>query len=97
MKVALAQTNPTIGDFAGNAKRILDASARAASLGAEVAVFPELALTGYPPRDLVEQAEFVEHGLQALDDLARELRPRLSAWCHEMRAAAASRFGIPPH
>ncbi|MGD1001638.1 MAG: NAD+ synthase [Candidatus Brocadiia bacterium] len=73
MKVALAQINPTVGDFSGNAAKILDAARRAAALGAELAVFPEMSIMGYPPRDLVEHAGFVAGGLDALDRLAREL------------------------
>ena len=73
MKVALAQINPTVGDFSGNAAKILDAARRAAALGAELAVFPEMSIMGYPPRDLVEHAGFVAGGLEALDRLAREL------------------------
>ncbi len=73
MKVALAQINPTVGDFSGNAAKMLDAARRAAALGAELAVFPEMSIMGYPPRDLVEHAGFVAAGLEALDRLAREL------------------------
>ena len=60
MQIALCQIDNTVGDLAGNVQRIA-ASARAASArGAELAVFPELALTGYPPRDLVEKPSFLE-------------------------------------
>ena len=73
MKIALAQINPKIGDFDGNARLILEAAARAREMGAEVAVFPELAMMGYPPRDLVDQAGFVEAGLEALAKLAKKI------------------------
>ncbi len=73
MKVALAQINPTVGDFSGNAAKMLDSARRAAALGAELAVFPEMSIMGYPPRDLVEHSGFVAGGLDALDRLAREL------------------------
>jgi len=73
MKVALAQINPTVGDFAGNARKILEAARRASERGAELVVFPELAVTGYPPRDLLEHPAFVEAGLRALEDVATRL------------------------
>ena len=73
MKIALAQINPTVGDFAGNVKKILNAAHRASGSGADLAVFPELAVMGYPPRDLVEHNAFVETGIAALDRLAKEL------------------------
>ena len=53
---ALAQINPTVGDFAGNTRLILDFTARAAAQGADLVVFPELAVCGYPPADLLEKA-----------------------------------------
>ena len=73
MKIALAQIDPTIGDFAGNAALILKAAKRAAQMGADLAVFPEMSLMGYPPRDLVEQHGFVRRELAALDGLAERL------------------------
>ena len=71
MKVALAQINPTVGDLAGNAAKIVDFSRRAADAGAAVVVFPELALIGYPPKDLLLKGEFVDGNLSALDHIAR--------------------------
>jgi NAD+ synthetase len=73
MKIALAQLNPTIGDFEGNARRIFDAAGRAVAAGAELMVTPELCIMGYPPRDLVERKAFVEEGLRAVEQLARRL------------------------
>jgi NAD+ synthase (glutamine-hydrolysing) len=70
MKIALAQINPTVGDFAGNVRLILDYAARAAEAGADLAVFPELAVCGYPPADLLEKRSFLERARQALDELA---------------------------
>ena len=72
MRIALAQINPTVGDLSGNADRILRAAREAARRGAEVAVFPELSITGYPPRDLVEKPSFIERSERELDRLARE-------------------------
>ena len=60
MRIALAQLNPTVGDLAGNVDRMTRAARDAAARGAEVVVFPELSLTGYPPRDLVEKPAFLE-------------------------------------
>jgi len=58
-RIALAQVNPTVGDFAGNAARIRLATERARSQGASLVVFPELCLSGYPPRDFLDLPEFV--------------------------------------
>jgi NAD+ synthase (glutamine-hydrolysing) len=62
VKIALAQINPTVGDFAGNTKKILEYAVRAEDIGASLVVFPELAVCGYPPADFLEKAAFV-HGL----------------------------------
>ena len=66
MKVALAQINPVIGDFEGNADKILSFAEQARSRRAEVVVFPEMSLCGYPPMDLLDQGSFVEANLKAL-------------------------------
>ena len=58
MKIALAQFNPTVGDFAGNAARIRELAREAQSRGAQLAVFSELCLCGYLPHDLVERPAF---------------------------------------
>jgi NAD+ synthase/NAD+ synthase (glutamine-hydrolysing) len=70
MKIALAQINTTVGDFAGNVQRILDYARRAKERGAGLVVFPELALCGYPPRDLVEKPDFVTRSEAELARLA---------------------------
>ncbi len=72
MRIALAQINSTVGDLVGNADKIVAFSRKAAGLGAEVAVFPELALNGYPPRDLVEKPSFIERTGVELERLAAE-------------------------
>ena len=72
MRIALAQINPTVGDLAGNSGRIVARAREAAQKGASVVVFPELSLTGYPPRDLVEKPSFIEASEAALARLARE-------------------------
>lgn len=70
MKIALAQTNTTVGDLCGNTQKILSFAQRAAASGAEVVVFPELTLTGYPPRDLLEKQSFLEGVEEHLEKLA---------------------------
>ena len=70
MKIALAQLNTVIGDFAGNESKILAAYSRAEAAGADIVVFPELTLTGYPPRDLLHRNHFVDENLALLDRLA---------------------------
>jgi NAD+ synthase (glutamine-hydrolysing) len=75
MKIALAQTNSTVGDLCGNAKRMLEFSQRAAKAGANVVVFPELSLTGYPPRDLLEKESFLDRTEQHLKRLAADAAP----------------------
>ncbi len=70
MRIALAQINPTIGDLAGNVDRITRFAKEAASRDAEVVVFPELSIPGYPPRDLVDKSSFVEANERALQEVA---------------------------
>ena len=70
MKIALAQINPTVGDFSGNARKIIEYSERARDAGAGLAVFPELSVCGYPPRDWVERPAFVAKCRQALEHIA---------------------------
>lgn len=72
MKVGIAQINATVGDFPGNAKRILAAYRECLEKGADVVLTPEMSLVGYPPRDLVFKSQFVPKCLQALDYLADE-------------------------
>jgi NAD+ synthase (glutamine-hydrolysing) len=73
MKIALAQFNPTIGDFEGNASRILDLAREAKSAGAELAVFSELCVCGYPPQDLIERPSFLDRNLKQLSLLAKSV------------------------
>ncbi|MFB6347150.1 MAG: nitrilase-related carbon-nitrogen hydrolase, partial [bacterium] len=58
--IALAQINPTIGDFEGNRDTILEYSTRARNRGADLVLFPELAICGYPPQDLLQRPAFIE-------------------------------------
>ena len=67
--IAMAQINPVVGDIAGNAERIQQAAREAAASGARLVMFPELALTGYPPEDLLLRPSLeirVDKALQAL-------------------------------
>ncbi|MGC1106052.1 MAG: nitrilase-related carbon-nitrogen hydrolase, partial [Candidatus Acidiferrales bacterium] len=73
MKIALAQFNPTVGDFSGNSSRMLEMAASAKSRGADLAVFSELCLCGYPPQDLVERPAFLERNQKALKSLAAQM------------------------
>ena len=73
MKIGLAQINGIVGDFPGNAKRIVNAYREALDKGADLVLTPELALVGYPPRDLVCKSGFVPSCLQALDYLTSEI------------------------
>jgi NAD+ synthase (glutamine-hydrolysing) len=72
VKIALAQINPTVGDFTGNAAKLRQYTVDARSRGAELVVFPELCVCGYPPRDLVEVPAFVVRSRQVLEQLAAE-------------------------
>lgn len=72
MRLALAQLNTTVGDLAGNEARILAAYRQGVAAGAELVVLPELALTGYPPRDLLLRPALVDANLAALDRLAAQ-------------------------
>ncbi len=72
-KIALAQINPLLGDLAGNAQLILEASAEAFKQGAKLVLTPELSLTGYPPEDLLLRPAFIEAAQQQLDKLMVEL------------------------
>jgi len=70
MKIALAQINTTVGDVSGNRDRVFQAMEKATASGANITVFPELCLTGYPPRDLLGLHGFVESNLSALREIA---------------------------
>jgi NAD+ synthase (glutamine-hydrolysing) len=79
LRLCLAQINATVGDLPGNAEQIVSAANRAAALGADVVLFPELALTGYPPEDLLLRPRFVSDSLDALNRLAKRLPPHVAA------------------
>jgi NAD+ synthase (glutamine-hydrolysing) len=74
VKIALAQINPIIGDFAGNTKKVIAAAERARGLSCDLILFSELAISGYPPRDLLEKKDFVEANLRHLQGLIKSIR-----------------------
>src|SRR5438552_3949737 len=69
MKIGFAQINPTVGDLSGNFEKIISAYERLAAAGAELVLTPELAITGYPPQDLVFKSRFVPENLKVLEQL----------------------------
>ncbi|MDR2476723.1 MAG: NAD+ synthase [Treponema sp.] len=79
MKIAIAQINSTIGDFAGNCEKIIAFVRRAyTELKADLALFPELSVCGYPPMDLLDQDRFVDLNIQSVDSLRQELPPKIA-------------------
>ncbi len=73
MKIALAQINPVVGDVTGNCRMILEIARQAARAGAGLVAFPELSITGYPPRDLLDRPAFIQGVAVALDRLAGDV------------------------
>src|SRR5262245_27127741 len=69
IRIALGQINPTVGDLAGNTDLVLDYIRQAQTVAADLVAFPELALTGYPPEDLLLKPHFVRENLKALDKI----------------------------
>ncbi len=74
LRLAMAQINPVVGDIRGNAKKILTYAEKARRAGAALVLFPELALTGYPPEDLLLKPGFIDDNLNALRGLAGKVR-----------------------
>ena len=104
MRIALAQVNPTVGDFTGNARQVIEFARYARQGKAGLVLFPELNVCGYPPRDLVERPDFVARCRQALEEIAAETREIVcicgfvSRACHDtgksvMNSAAVLRDG----
>jgi NAD+ synthase (glutamine-hydrolysing) len=77
VKLALCQINPVVGDLAGNAEKILDFARRAEAAGADLALFPELCITGYPPLDLLESPAFIDDVEAAVAHVAHQAPPGL--------------------
>ncbi len=74
MKIALGQINPTVGDFSGNAAKIIQFAVQARGAGAGLILFPELSVCGYPPRDLVERPSFVARCRATVEKIAAEIQ-----------------------
>src|SRR3989338_2335580 len=74
MKLALAQINPTVGDLAGNTAKIIDLIEEADHEGADLVVFPELAITGYPPEDLLLKPQFITDNLASLNKIVNSCK-----------------------
>ena len=74
MKIALGQINPTVGDFTGNAAKIVEFSQRARAAGAGLILFPELSVCGYPPRDLVDRPAFVARNRESVERIAADTK-----------------------
>jgi NAD+ synthase (glutamine-hydrolysing) len=74
LRIALAQINTTVGDFDGNISKITDYARKARLSGADIVAFPELAITGYPPEDLLLKARFIEDNLEALKKVQDSVR-----------------------
>ncbi len=89
MKIALAQINPTVGDIAGNSSKTAECIARAEQAGAELVVFSELSLLGYPPRDLLSRGSFISASVEAVEALAKRCR-RIAALVGFVRPAEDS-------
>jgi NAD+ synthase (glutamine-hydrolysing) len=88
VKIALGQINPTVGDFSGNAAKIIDFAGRARAAGAGLILFPELSVCGYPPRDLVERPSFVIRNRKTVERIAAETRG-IAVICGLVTAAEA--------
>jgi len=72
VKIALGQINPTVGDFSGNAAKIIQFAQQARGAGSGLILFPELSVCGYPPRDLVERPSFVARNRESIEKIAAE-------------------------
>jgi NAD+ synthase (glutamine-hydrolysing) len=95
VKIALAQIDPTVGDFTGNLERIVAASRRAAASGARLAVFSELAICGYPPADFLEKPSFLARCRSAVDELAQSTRELPTAILAGVALPAGAETGKP--
>ena len=89
VRIALAQINPTVGDFSGNSAKIIDYALRAKSAGVDLILFPELSVCGYPPRDLVERPWFIERNRKAAEEIAARTQRNLG----DLRLGHAGQVG----
>lgn len=104
LRVAVAQIDTTVGDFSGNSEKIVAYGRRAEERGADLVLFPELAVSGYPPKDLLERRSFLRESERTTDRIARAsgsavwlfgapLRNRARAGRNVFNAAVAARRG----
>lgn len=94
MKIGLAQINTLVGDLEGNKARILESYEKLVQEGANLVVFPELVVTGYPPRDLLFKSRFVPDNLRTLNEIAESIGsvPALIGYVDENKAPKGRRF-----
>ncbi len=92
MKLALAQINPTIGDFLGNVRKIVDVSLASQRQGADLVIFPEMAVCGYPPADLLEKSSFLARAQQAIEEIAERVTAN-----HPIAVLCGSPTPAPPN
>ena len=71
IRISMAQINPVVGDLAGNRDKIIDAISNAKKLNADIVALPELAVTGYPPEDLLLKPRFVQDSIRTLKEIQR--------------------------
>jgi NAD+ synthetase len=95
VKIALAQINPTVGDFSGNVEKIVEASRRAAVAGARLTVFSVLVICGYPPADFLEKPSFLARCREAVDELAAATSNLPTAVLAGVALAAEGESGKP--
>jgi NAD+ synthase (glutamine-hydrolysing) len=95
VKIALAQINPTVGDFTGNLEKIVSGSRRAAEQGARLTVFSELAICGYPPADFLEKPSFLARCRTAVNQLAEATRDLPTAVLAGVALPAGPESGKP--
>src|SRR5215467_6156164 len=97
LRIALAQVDSTVGDLEGNAQTIIDWTRRAAHRHADLVLFPEMMLTGYPVEDLALRASFVDASISALNDLAARLASEGLGHVAVITGYLGRRTGLAPH
>lgn len=96
LRIAMAQMNPTVGDIVGNTRAIKRWIKEARKAKADVVAFPELAVTGYPPEDLLLKPRFVADNLRALDEIVKECRGLLAVVGYVGQGQASGKRARPP-
>ena len=88
MKIVICQINPTMGDFPGNRDKILSFYREAVKKGADLIVFPEMVITGYPPQDLLLERDFVQENVEILEDISNQVTvPAILGYIREEKSA----------